>query len=665
MTPAFGEGRVRAAIEDLTPQVDGGRFPVKRTVGERVVVEADVFADGHDALRAELLHRREQDSAWTFTPMTHVADDRWRAAFRVRELGRCFYTVRAWVDPFLTWRRDLEKRVAAGQEVQMDLRIGAGLLREIVTETPPAEAALGPWIELLEGRAGTPTEQLEGGLSDELLALAARHAPPHHPAHYPGQLAVQVDPVLARFGAWYELFPRSTAGDRARHGTFHDVERLLPYVAELGFDVLYLPPIHPIGQSFRKGPNNSLVPGPEDPGSPWAIGAEAGGHTAIHPQLGSPEDFRRLVAAAREHGLQLALDIAFQTSPDHPWVREHPDWFKRRPDGSIQYAENPPKKYQDIYPLDFETADWRRLWSALRDVFEHWLEQGVSVFRVDNPHTKSLAFWEWCLGDLKARYPEAIFLSEAFTRPKVMRRLAKAGFTQSYTYFPWRVNKHGLTRYLTELTQTPMREYFRPNQWPNTPDILPEYLQNGGRPAFLIRLVLAATLGASYGIYGPAFELCESRPVREGSEEYLDSEKYQLRAWDLEAGHSLRFVVQRVNRIRRDNPALHSDWTLRFHHVDNEQLICFSKSDEESENVILVVVNLDPHHRHSGWLWLDLGALGLESGVTFQAHDLLSEARFLWENEGNYVDLDPLVMPAHVFVLRKRVRTEADFEYFV
>jgi len=474
-----------------------------------------------------------------------------------------------------------------------------------------------------------------------------------------------VDPERARFSAWYELFPRSASSTPGAHGTFHDVEARLPYVAELGFDVLYFPPIHPIGREKRKGKNNSLAPSAEDVGSPWAIGAAEGGHKSLHPELGTLEDFRRLVARAREFGIEIALDIAFQCAPDHPYVKEHPEWFRWRPDGTVQYAENPPKKYQDIYPFNFETDDWRALWEELASVFEFWMAEGVRIFRVDNPHTKPFAFWEWAIARLKRQHPEAIFLAEAFTRPKVMHRLAKLGYTQSYTYFAWRNTKWELTEYFTELARGPGREYFRPNVWPNTPDILTEHLQFGGRPAFMARLVLAATLAASYGIYGPAFELLESKPRDPGGEEYLDSEKYQIRAWDLAREDSLRGFIARVNEARRDNPALQSDASLAFFPVDNEHIICYAKATPDLENVVVTVVNVDPYHTQSGWVELDLAALGVDERSPYQMHELLTGARYLWHGARNFVSLDVTRSPAQIFRLRRKVRTERDFDYFL
>jgi starch synthase (maltosyl-transferring) len=433
----------------------------------------------------------------------------------------------------------------------------------------------------------------------------------------------------------------------------------------MGFDVLYLPPIHPIGRTKRKGKNNTLTPLPDDVGVPWAIGAAEGGHKSIHPDLGTLDDFRHLVTKAQEHGMEIAMDIAFQCSPDHPYVKEHPEWFRWRPDQTVQYAENPPKRYEDIYPFEFENDNWKALWDELTHVVLYWAEQGVKIFRVDNPHTKPFHFWAYLIGKVKAQYPEAIFLAEAFTRPKVMYNLAKLGFSQSYTYFAWRNAKAELTQYLTELTQTDVKEFFRPNFWPNTPDILNEYLQFGGRPAFITRLVLAATLTANYGIYGPAFELCEATPREPGSEEYLNSEKYQIWHWDLDRPDSLKDLIARVNRIRRNNPALQSNRLLDFHPVSNDELICYSKCTDDESNIILVVANLDPHHTQAGWVDLDLEALGIRPDEQYQVHDLLGEARYLWNGAHNYVELNPHVLPAHVFLLRRRARTEHDFDYFM
>jgi starch synthase (maltosyl-transferring) len=660
------DGRRRVVIDKVRPEIDGGRFPIKRVVGETLEVEADAFTDGHDAITCRLLWRPESQEAWNEAEMKALPNDLWTASIPLSEQGRWLYTVAGWVDHFKTWRRDLKKRVDAGQDVTLDLRVGAALVR--AASGRAREAGKAADARVLAGLAEDleadkdPNVRLLLALDDELASLMDRHADRRFESRYPHELAVVVDRVKARFSAWYEMFPRS-CGPEGKHGTFRDCEKRLPYIAEMGFDVLYLPPIHPIGTAFRKGKNNALEAGPDDVGSPWAIGAAEGGHKSILPELGTLEDFRRFRARAEELGIELALDIAYQTSPDHPYVHEHPEWFRKRPDGTIQYAENPPKKYQDIYPFDFESEGWKELWEELKSVIDFWVAQGVRIFRVDNPHTKPFAFWEWMIAEVKRGHPDVLFLAEAFTRPKIMYRLAKLGFTQSYNYFPWRNRRWELVEYFTELNQTEVKEFFRPNLWPNTPDILTEPLQIGGRPAFVQRLILAATLGASYGIYGPPFELMEHLPRERGSEEYLDSEKYQLRQWDLNREDSLREMIALVNRIRRDNPALQSDHSLRFHPSDNDQMLCYSKA--AGDNLILVAVNLDPHNAQAAWVELDLKELDLEADQQFQVHDLLTGARYLWHGSRNFVRLDPQQVPAHILRVRRRVRSERDFDYFI
>jgi len=655
---------LRVAIEDVKPQVDGGRFPIKRTVGEEVVVEADLIADGHDRLGGLLLYRREGEPNWRSAPMGLVDNDRWSAAFRVTELGTWEYTVRAWIDRFATWRRKLRKKHEAGQEIDSEILEGAELLEAAAKRAGEPDAT---W---LRGRAGSlrgpgPVANRIGVALDEDVARAASKYPDRDlETAFDRILRVTVERERARCGAWYEMFPRSTGTDPSRSASFRDAESRLPVIAAMGFDVLYLPPIHPIGKTARKGPNNTLPAAPEDPGSPWAIGSQFGGHTAVHPDLGTLEDFDKFHSVARRLGLEVALDIAFQCSPDHPWAREHPEWFRRRPDGSIQYAENPPKKYQDIYPLDYECADWRPLWEACLEVVLFWVRRGVLIFRVDNPHTKPFRFWEWLIRETRARHPAVVFLSEAFTRPKVLRHLAKAGFSQSYSYFTWRNTKAELTEYFTALYQTEVREVLRPNLFANTPDILHEYLQFGGRPGFQIRLVLAATLGANYGIYGPPFEYCVGEAIP-GTEEYRDSEKYQVRAWERDPAGHLREFITRVNAIRRDNPALQSDWGLRFHPADSDHVLFFEKSTPDGANTVLVAVNLDPHHAQETWVHLPLEELGLPEDRPYQVHDLLSEARYLWQGPTNFIRLDPASCPAHVFRLRRRVHTEQDFDYYL
>jgi len=655
-------GASRAVIENVRPQVDAGRFPIKRTVGEEVVVEADVFADGHDMLRCLVCHKPAGAADWIEVEMQPLGNDRWQGRFAVTAPGRHQYAVIAWVDRFLSWRHDMIRR-RDPQDIAVALQVGVELVRAAAARASGDDAFhLNEWAEKL-GEPITPESGRELAHSDRLAALMARYAERHFVTQSEGVLEAVVDIERARFSAWYELFPRSCVAGGEAHGTFASVITRLPDIAAMGFDVLYMPPIHPIGRAFRKGANNSLTAGPDDPGSPWAIGAAEGGHRDIHPELGSLDDFRRLVAAARAQGLEVAMDIAFQCSPDHPYVREHPEWFRHRPDGSIQYAENPPKKYQDIYPFDFEGDDWPGLWRELKGVFEYWIGEGVRIFRVDNPHTKPFGFWEWVIGEIKAVYPEVIFLSEAFTRPRIMHRLAKLGFSQSYTYFTWRNTKQELIEYFSELALHDSREYFRPNLWPNTPDILPEFLQYGGRPAFMLRVALAATLGANYGIYGPAFELMAHEAREPGAEEYLDSEKYQIRRWNTGSADSLRDYITRLNRVRRENRALQFDRGLRFHAIDNPAMLCYSKSDDEG--TLLMVANLDPHHVQSGWLELALDELGLAADQPYQAHDLLSGARYLWQGGRNFVRLDPLASPVHILRLRRRLRSERDFDYFL
>jgi starch synthase (maltosyl-transferring) len=656
--------KARVVIESLTPQVDCGRFPARRVLGDSVTVAADIFTDGHDEVAALVLYKHHSDSRWQRVPMTPLGNDRWQGRFTVQTLGRYLFTVEAWVDHFESWRRGLVKKYEAAQDIEIDLLQGAALARAHAQRAAATAARqLREMADALTDTARSLAARVELAQRDALHELTRTTPDPHILARYEPALAIEVDRERARFSSWYEMFPRSAAGRAGEHGSFADVEALLPHVAAMGFDVLYLPPIHPIGEIERKGPNNRAGAAAGDPGSPWAIGSREGGHKDLHPRLGTLQDFRRLLASAEARGIEIALDIAFQCAPDHPYVREHPQWFLKRPDGSVQYAENPPKKYQDIYPFWFETDDWQALWTELKSVFEFWIAQGVRIFRVDNPHTKPFAFWEWLIAEIRRARPDVIFLAEAFTRPKVMYRLAKLGFSQSYNYFPWRNGKREIVEYFTELTSRPVCEFFRPSLWPNTPDILTEYLQFGGRPAFVTRLILAATLGASFGIYGPAFELIERRPRESGSEEYLDSEKYQIRCWNRDAPQSLADLITRLNRIRRESAALQRDATLRFHDIDNEALIAYSKTSADES--ILVVANVDPHHGQSGWVQLDLASLGLPGDGPFQVHDLLSGARFLWRGARNYVALDHEGTPAHVFRIRRRVLTERDFDYFM
>ncbi|HSO24783.1 MAG TPA: maltotransferase domain-containing protein [Chondromyces sp.] len=653
----------RVWVENLQPAVDAGRHPAKCVLGDEIEVTADILVDGHDLLSAVVRYRPRSAAEWSETVMARRGNDVWYGRFTVDRLEPYEFTVEAWVDGFASWRDELAKKHAAGRDVSSELLEGSELVAQTAERAAGADSE---WLNAVAARLASdasPDHRVAEALGGGLLEITARWPDRSSATRFEPALPLDVERVRARYGAWYELFPRSTGGSADQHGTLRDAAQRLPDVADMGFDVVYLPPIHPIGRSNRKGADNTLHAAPGDPGSPWAIGAAEGGHTAVHPELGTLEDFDFFVLEAGRHGLEVALDIAFQCSPDHPWVSEHPEWFRRRPDGTIKYAENPPKKYQDIYALDFSSPAWEALWRELRDVILFWAARDVRVFRVDNPHTKPLRFWEWAISEVRRQYPDAVFLSEAFTRPKMMYALAKVGFSQSYTYFTWRNTRHELTQYLSELSRPPVRDFMRPNFFANTPDILPEYLQFGGRPAFLCRLVLAATLAASYGIYS-GYELCENEAVP-GTEEYRASEKYQILARDWDRPDSLREFIARINAIRRDNPALHSNDGLRFLPVDNEQLLFYLRSTPGADNVILVVVNLDPHHVHDGWVEVPIEDFGIGPDEPYQVHDLIGEGRYLWQGRRNYVRLDPASSPAQIYRLRRRLRTERDFDYFM
>jgi starch synthase (maltosyl-transferring) len=656
--------QLRVVIEQVRPEIDHGLFPIKRSVGEEVTVTSELFTDGHDVITAVLLYKEGWADRWKEMKMVPVGNDLWQAAFTVFGRGDHFYTVEAWIDHFRSWRQDLVKRIKAGQEVSSELLEGAALITAAMKRAAALvdREWLREWAQRLSADA-PQEERVAAALDERLSAMMASHPDRSRATRYDKVLAVRVERDRARVGAWYEMFPRSAGPDPTRSATFREAALRLPEIAAMGFDVLYLPPIHPIGKSHRKGRNNALTAGPNDPGSPWAIGSEEGGHKSIDPGLGTLADFKYFVAQAHALRMEIALDLAFQCSPDHPYVKEHPEWFRHRPDGTIKYAENPPKKYQDIYPFNFECDEWRALWLELKSVVLYWIAQGVWIFRVDNPHTKPIRFWQWLIQEVQREHPDVIFLAEAFSRPAVMYGLAKIGFTQSYTYFTWRNTKWELIHYMTELTGTEVGEYFRPNLFANTPDILHEYLQVGGRAAFQIRLVLAATLGATYGIYS-GFELCEAGAVP-GTEEYLDSEKYQIRAWDWNRPGHIKEWVTRVNQIRRANPALHFNRTLRFCTIHNDQLICYLKSTSDGSNLILVAVNLDPHQPQEGWVQLPLWEWGMKDDEPYQVHDLLNNARYVWQGEWNYIRLDPAISPAHIFKIRRKIRTEKDFDYFL
>jgi starch synthase (maltosyl-transferring) len=652
----------RVVIEEVSPAVDGGRFPAKRVVGEPVTVTATIYAEGHDHLWCVVAHRApgSPDDDWAVTPMDHLNPglDLWQGEWTPRVEGMHEFRVLAWVDEFGSWAAATTRKLEAGVGIESELLEGAAILERAAERAGPAglvtlRTAAG---QLREGDTSSLTDR--GGERRRSPAQLVHASYEPEAASISATLEVLVERERALFNSWYELFPRSWGPDPLAPGTFADVERNLDYVADMGFDILYLPPVHPIGRAYRKGPNNTEMAGPDDVGSPWAIGGPEGGHTAIHPDLGTVEELRSLIRACARNGIELALDIAFQCSPDHPWVTEHPQWFRHRPDGTIQYAENPPKKYQDIYPLNFDTDDWRGLWTALHDVFAHWMDQGVRVFRVDNPHTKPFAFWEWVIGELRRRDPGVILLSEAFTRPRVMHRLTKLGFTLSYSYFPWRVAKHDLIEYFTELSSAPSVDEFRPSAWPNTPDILPWHLMDAGRGQFAARAFAAATLSPSWGIYGPAFELGDNTPAGNGKEEYLDSEKYEIKQWNRHDPASIRPLIAELNRIRTENRALHTLRTLRFHTIENDDLVCFSKTahsgpsvdpSDPSGTTVVVVINVDPYNAQAGTTWLDLPALGVHPDQPFDVQDLLTGRRHRWQGPQNYVELRPESQPGHIF----------------
>jgi starch synthase (maltosyl-transferring) len=642
-------------ITSVHPTIDDGRWPIKRAVGEHVEVTAGVIVDSHEALAVELVHRHEDDDAEHVSRMPSAGNDEFVGSFDVTEVGRYLYRIRAWINRFATWQDQFRRRVEGGEsqaEIESELKAGADLLRDAAENAPEDDQ------ELLQAHIDAfDNGNEQAALGDEIAELVRRHAP-HTQQTTSATYEVVADPELARSAAWYEFFPRS-AGDTKEHATFDEAAERLPRIQEMGFDVVYLPPIHPIGETNRKGKDNAPEAEPGDPGSPWAIGGfledgSKGGHKSVHPDLGGIDAFDRFVERANELGLEVALDVAFQTSPDHPYIEEHPEWFYHRPDGTIRYAENPPKKYQDVHPINFETEDWPALWKELKSIFEFWIEHGVTTFRVDNPHTKPFAFWQWCLTELRKDTPELVVLSEAFTRPKTMYSLAKLGFNNSYTYFAWRNSKHELEDYGKELFHSEIAEYFRPNFWPNTPDILHEELVHGGRPAHKIRFVLAATMSSTYGVYGPPFEHVDNRQ-RENKEEYAQNEKYEIRNWDWDDPTSLQPFMSRINWIRDENPALQQMRNIRFHDTQNPDIIAYSKA--EGSNLVVVVVSLDPHHPQEGQLQLPSDELGIASGPSFPVHDLLQDARYTWRGDEHFLRLTPDA-PAHIFRIEREDSSE-------
>ena len=640
----------RVVIERVSPEIDAGRFPAKAVVGDVIAVEADIFGDGHDQIRAALKIRHALERDWREIPMTLTDNDRWGASFTAGVVGRWLYSIEAWRDPFITWRADTDKKHKAGQPVELEVIEGTAIVRNAMAKARgEARRGLQSLLAQLNTIEGDTAAALALLMNEETAAQVSAARYRLNLSSYERQLELTVDRKLASFGAWYEMMPRSQAGDVNRHGTFDDVIANLPYVRDLGFDVLYFTPLHPIGRTNRKGRNNTLTPGSDDPGSPYAIGSEEGGHDAIHPELGTFEDFARLVEAAHNHGLEIALDFAIQCAPDHPWIKEHPEWFDWRPDGTIKFAENPPKKYEDIVNVHFYRDALPSLWYALRDVVLFWVDKGVKIFRVDNPHTKPVPFWEWMIREVQDRHPDVIFLSEAFTRPKMMRRLAKVGFTQSYSYFTWRNRKNEIIEYLTELTRTESRLYMRPNFFANTPDINPVYLQTGGRPAHQVRLVLASLLSPSYGLYN-GFEICEATPLP-GKEEYLDSEKFELRAWDFDRPGHVKDDIRLINRARRDNPALWRFTNLNFLNAWNDNILAFYKITPERDNCIVAAVNLDPHNAHGADLELPLWEFGLPDDASIEAVDLAADRRLTWSGKMQHVWLDPAQRPYAIWRL--------------
>jgi starch synthase (maltosyl-transferring) len=636
-------GQQRVIIENVQPEVEGGLYAVKRTVGESVQVTADIFCDGHDHLRAHLLYKKEKEEAWQTVEMNHHINDVWSGSFNVSEKGIYVFTILAWIDHFDTWYDGFKKKAEAKIDVTVELLEGVHFLQKLSKEKEPLLDAA---AKHLQNDYAAAVEYVLSATFGEIV-----HAYPliEHAVLPEQQWRVVVEHKKANFSSWYELFPRS-ASLEDKHGTFRDVIRLLPRISSMGFDVLYLPPIHPIGKVNRKGKNNSVNSKDGEPGSPWAIGSDEGGHKSIHAQLGTLKDYKNLIDEAKRYNIDIALDIAFQCAPDHPYVKEHPQWFKQRPDGSIQYAENPPKKYQDIYPFNFETEDWQALWNELLSVITYWIDQGVKIFRVDNPHTKPIAFWKWAIDEVNQKYDDIIFLSEAFTRPKIMASLAKVGFTQSYTYFTWRVSKQELQEYMTELVHGQSRNYFRPNFWPNTPDILPFHLQHQEENIFIIRLALAATLCSNYGIYGPAYEFYDNSPVP-AREEYFNSEKYELKKHDWKKSNRMTDIITLLNKARKEHAALQSTWNLHFCFIEDQNLLAYLKTTEDLSSIFLIVVNLDPHARHSGFVQLPKNILRLEGGINIKLHDIIMDEHYTWTQEWNYVELDPYKMPFHLFKL--------------
>lgn len=639
-------GKQRVVVERVTPEIDGGRFAVKAIVNDVISVGATIIADGHDILAARLMYKHEADKNWQETTMFKSVNDHWAAQFVAEKQGNYEYTVEAWVDHIATWQHEIEAKYKANVEMKVELMVGQLLLKEMAAKAKGDDKKQ---LTDLAKKITDPAfyeESIRLVLSD-LMNQWIQKYPQRQDVFRYKTLKLYTDRFKAGFSSWYCLFPRSAAQEYGKHGTFKDVEALLPRIKEFGFDVLYIPPVHPIGKAFRKGKNNSTNCEEGEPGVPYAIGSELGGHTAIHPELGTLDDLKHLIEECKKFDMELAMDLAIQCSPDHPWVKEHPEWFRILPDGTIKYAENPPKKYQDIYPVNFENDDWQNLWIALRDVMLTWAKWGVRIIRVDNPHTKSFNFWEWAIAEVKAQYPDMIFLSEAFTMPRVMQQLAKLGYTQSYTYYAWRNSKKELIEYMTELTKGEMKDYFRPNFWPNTHDINPFGLHERHEPNFLIRYFMAATLASNYGIFGPTYEYMYHAPNLP-KEEYENSEKYEIKWWDWGHRNKLTYIITQVNRIRKENDALQYTNNIEFCEIENDNLLAYIKTHPNG-NRILCIVNLDGHAIHGGFVKLPLWKIGKNEWENYRVHDLITGANYVWKGESNYIELDPNILPFHLF----------------
>ncbi|QSR89582.1 alpha-1,4-glucan--maltose-1-phosphate maltosyltransferase [Methylacidiphilum caldifontis] len=642
------DGRKRIVIERIIPSVDCGAFPLKRIIGQTMVVRAHVFSDGHERISVSLAFKHIAQSQWIEIPMVDLGNDEWEASFPLENLGIYEGKIIGWIDHFQNWLEKIHKLAENDEEIAVELSIGIGLLEKNFSFTQNKE--IKNWIDNLKDERLSLVQRLHLAKNPYLQELVSKNPDRSLSVESDRPFFIFVERAKAQFSSWYEFFPRSWSTVPGRHGTFKECERLLPEIAAMGFDIVYLPPIHPIGKKARKGKNNALIASLEDVGSPWAIGSAEGGHKTVHPALGTLEDFKHFVNKAADYGIEVALDIAFQCSPDHPYLIEHPSWFKWRPDGSVQYAENPPKKYEDIVPFDFETEDWQALWEELKSIFVFWIEQGIRIFRVDNPHTKPLEFWRWVLWEIKKDYPDTLFLSEAFTRPKLLYGLAKRGFSQSYTYFSWRSEASEIRAYMEELVSPSLVEYFRPNFWPNTPDILPSYLQYAPPSVFKMRLVLAATLSSNYGIYGPAFELCINVPLEPGKEEYKDSEKYEIKHWDWDAPGNIKEFITKINHIRKNNLALQRTENIQFIQTDNPRLLAYLKILPGQGDPLLIVVNTS-RNTEMGWVHFPPSLAGLDHSKPFQLTDLLADVTYTWHGEWNFVKLDPENCPAHIFRL--------------